>query len=200
MKFLFKGESLKSFSAALALLSVLVFSYQNRRVESHFDPFYVKLNSPSGELYLKDLKKGKITLIYFGFLACPDICPTTLSTMTSLFKNLPKEKLDKINFLFIDVDPERDTLEKMKIYVSHFHPKILPIIISLESLELFARYFGVAFMKIPLNSKMGYTIDHSTQIVVLSPEGKILTPILHSYSKQLIASQVNQLLRDYFNL
>lgn len=200
MKLLFSKESLKSFLAALVLVSVLFFSYQNRSKVTHFEPFLIELNSPIGNIRLEDFKKDKITFIYFGFLACPDVCPTTLSTMTSLFKNLSKEKLDKINFIFVGLDQERDSLEEMKTYVSHFHPKIIPVIVPAEMLESFARYFGVVFSKVPLKSQMGYTIDHSTQVVVLSPEGKILTPILHTYSKPLILSQVNQLLKDYFNL
>ena len=193
-------ESLKSFLAAFTLVGVLLFSYQKINSESSFDPFLTELNSQNGKVFLKDLKKDKITLLYFGFLACPDVCPTTLSTMTSLFKNLPKEKLDKINFIFVGLDQERDSLDEMKTYVSHFHPKIIPVIVPIELLESFARYFGVVFSKVPLKSQMGYTIDHSTQVVVLSPDGKILTPILHTYSKPLILSQVNQLLKDYFNL
>ncbi|NOT79056.1 MAG: SCO family protein [Bacteriovoracaceae bacterium] len=193
-------ESLKSFLAALTLVAVLLFSYQKINSESSFDPFSTELNSQDGKVFLKDLKKDKITLLYFGFLACPDVCPTTLSTMSSLFKNLSKEKLDKINFIFIGLDQERDSLDEMKTYVSHFHPKIIPVIVPIEMLESFARYFGVVFSKVPLKSQMGYTIDHSTQVVVLSPDGKILTPILHTYSKPLILSQVNQLLKDYFSL
>lgn len=200
MKFLFSKESIKSFFAAMALVIVLLFSYQNMRNETHFDPFIVQLNSPNGKVLLQDFKKDKITFLYFGFLACPDVCPTTLATMTSLFKNLSNEKLDKINFLFVGLDQERDSLDEMKTYVSHFHPKIIPVVVPIEKLESFARFFGVVYSKIPLKSQMGYTIDHSTQIVVLSPEGKILTPILHTYSKPLILSQVNQLLKDYFNL
>lgn len=200
MKFLLTKESFKSFFAAMALVSVLFFSYQNMKKENHFDPFIVQLNSPNGKILLQDLKKDKITFLYFGFLACPDVCPTTLATMTALFKNLSNEKLDKINFIFVGLDQERDSLDEMKTYVSHFHPKIIPVIVPSEKIESFARYFGVVFSKIPLKSKMGYTIDHSTQIVVLSPDGKILTPILHTYSKPLILSQVNQLLKDYFTL
>jgi len=200
MKSLFTKESFKSFLAALALISVLVFSYQSRLKKAQIDPFLIELISPKGVLHLNDLVKEKITLIYFGFLACPDVCPTTLSTMTSMFRELPPEKLDKINFIFVSLDPERDSLEKMKNYVSHFHPKILPAVVSLENLETFTHYFGISFIKVPLKSQMGYTIDHSTQIVVLSPDKKILTPILHSYTKPLILAQLNQLVKDYFKL
>ncbi len=200
MKILLTKESLKAFLAALTLIIVLSFSFKKMNEKKHFDPFLVEMNSPERSINLKDIKKDKITLLYFGFLACPDVCPTTLSTMTALFKNMPEEKLRRINFVFVTLDPERDTMDKMKTYVSHFHPKIIPVVIPLENLELFTQYFGIAFMKVPLKSQMGYTIDHSTQIVVLSPEGKILTPILHSYSKPLMISQINQLLKDYFNI
>ncbi len=200
MKALFSKESLKSFAAALILISVLVFSCQYKKQNKIYNPFTQELKTPVGVVNLKTLKENKITLLYFGFLACPDVCPTTLSTMTTVFKSLPQSKLDKINFFFISLDPERDTLLRMKEYAAHFHPKVMPAVLSLTDLELFTTYFGIAFLKVPLKSQMGYTIDHSTQVVVLSPEGKILTPILHSYTKLLLIGQINQLLKDYFNL
>lgn len=187
-------DHLKFAAATIGLMAVLIFSYLQLRGERNFNPFTHPLKSSTGTITLNDLKKdNKIILMYFGFLSCPDVCPTTLSSMSSVFKALPKEQLDRIEFLFIDLDPERDTMERMIKYSSYFHPKIRPVIMSLKELDQFTRFFGVVFMKIPLKSTMGYTIDHSTDIIVLSPEGKILQPIAHGSPKVVVLDQLNKI-------
>ena len=114
--------------------------------------------------------------------------------MTGVLKSLTKEKLDRIEFLFIDLDPEKDSMDKMKKYSSYFHSKIKPVLIAnLKELDLFTKYFRVAYMKVALKSKMGYTIDHSTDIIVLSPEGQILQRIAHGSKKNEIINQLNKL-------
>lgn len=187
-------NNLKFIAAILGLMGVLIFSYLQVRGERNFNPFTHPLKTATGTITLNDLKKeNQIVLMYFGFLSCPDVCPTTLSTMAGVFKSLPKEQLDRITFLFIDLDPERDTMERMVKYSSYFHLKIRPVIMSLKELDLFTRFFGVVFMKMPLKSTMGYTIDHSTDIIVLSPEGKMLQPIAHGSPKVVVLDQLNKI-------
>lgn len=178
-------------------MGALIFSYIQIRGERNYNPFSQSLKTADGGLTLGQLRaEKKIVLLYFGFLSCPDVCPTTLSLMSGVFKSLSKEQLDKIEFLFIDLDPEKDTLERMIKYSSYFHPKIIPAMLTLKELDLFTRYFGVVFMKIPLKSKMGYTIDHSTDIIVLSSEGKMLSSISHGAPKVVILDQLNKLLNE----
>lgn len=190
-------KNLKFIASTLALMGVLIFSYLQIRGERNYNPFMQSLKTSNGTLTLSQLRsENKIILMYFGFLSCPDVCPTTLSSMAGVFKSLPKEKLDRIEFLFIDLDPEKDTMERMVKYSSYFHPKIRPVMLNLKELDLFTRYFGVAFMKMPLKSTMGYTIDHSTDIIVVSPEGKILQPIAHGSPKVVILDQINKLFNE----
>lgn len=187
-------KNLKFIASTLALMAVLIFSYLQIRGERNYNPFAQPLKTSNGVLTLSQLRsENKFIFMYFGFLSCPDVCPTTLSSMAGVFKSLPKEQLDKIEFLFIDLDPEKDTMERMVKYSSYFHPKIRPVMLNLKELDLFTRYFGVAFMKMPLKSTMGYTIDHSTDIIVVSPEGKILQPIAHGSPKVVILDQINKL-------
>ncbi len=187
-------KNLKFIASTLALMAVLIFSYLQIRGERNYNPFSQPLKTSNGVLTLSQLRsENKFIFMYFGFLSCPDVCPTTLSSMAGVFKSLPKEQLDKIEFLFIDLDPEKDTMERMVKYSSYFHPKIRPVMLNLKELDLFTRYFGVAFMKMPLKSTMGYTIDHSTDIIVVSPEGKILQPIAHGSPKVVILDQINKL-------
>lgn len=190
-------KHLKFVASTLALMGVLIFSYLQIRGERNFNPFMQPLKTSDGTITLSQIRaEKKYTLMYFGFLSCPDVCPTTLSAMAGAFKSLPKEQLDRIEFLFVDLDPEKDTMERMVKYSSYFHPKIRPVMLDLKELDLFTRYFGVAFMKMPLKSTMGYTIDHSTDIIVVSPEGKILQPIAHGSPKVVILDQINKLFNE----
>lgn len=184
--------------SGVILLGALTFSYLKTQKESQFNPFTVNLNSPVKKITLRELNKDKIVLMYFGFLSCPDACPTTLSTIGAVFKDLPQEVLEKISFVFVDLDPERDSILRLKEYSAYFHPRILPVTLPLVELDLFTRYFGIAFMKVPLKSSMGYTIDHSTDIIVLSPEGKILDPIHHGSPKIVITNTIKKLFAENF--
>jgi protein SCO1/2 len=172
---------------------VLVFSFLKNQEKKNFDPFSLKLNTSLGVKTLSELNQNKTVLLYFGFLSCPDACPTTLSTMSAVFRELSEKQLDQITFLFVDLDPDRDTLLKLKEYTAFFHPKIIPISLNKSDLNLFTEYFGIAYMKVPLKSKMGYTIDHSTNIVMLSPDGKFLDPIEHGTPKNMILMRLKRI-------
>lgn len=187
----------KTILSTVALMAILIFSYLFTKKETEYNPFSLPLNTSKGVTTLSDLKKGKLTLMYFGFLTCPDACPTTLSTVGATFKEMTPAELEKINFLFVDLDPERDTLERLKEYAGYFHPKIISVSMPLKDLDPFTRFFGVVFMKVPLkNSKMGYTIDHSTGILVMNPDGKILPHIEHGTNKTVMLALLRKMLTE----
>lgn len=157
----------------------LFYSYQNNNKSQKNDHLNISLETPLGAKSIADFA-GKYNLVYFGFLTCPDICPTTLKTFSSVFKEMKNEELDNIQMLFIDLDPERDSLEGMKIYTSHFHSKIVPMRTNLENLKKITDAFGIYFKKVPLKeSNMSYTIDHSTGILYLDPKGNVISVIDH---------------------
>lgn len=193
-----KKEILKMALSTTALMTLLIFSYLYTKEQFQFNPMTFPLMTPNGETKLTDiLPNKKLTLLYFGFLSCPDACPTTLSMISSVFKELSASDLEKINFLFIDLDPERDTIEKLKEYSQFFHPLIIPISIPLKSLPHFTRYFDIAYMKVPLkNSAMGYTIDHSTHILMIDSKGKIISHIEHGSSKTLTMAIIKKQLME----
>lgn len=182
----------------ILLIVVLFFSYKQTEIKKNYNPLSQKMSVPSGMPTFEELSKNKLTVLYFGFLSCPDVCPTTLSEVTKIFKTFSPEKLNNMVFLFVDLDPERDSLEKMINYTSHFHSKITPAIVELKSLNLFTNSFGIVFMKVPLKSAMGYTIDHSTQMVMLSPDQKETQIILHDDSKDKKTATINSFYQKYF--
>ena len=188
-------ETLKTSLSVIVLMGLLIIPYLMSKKTRDFNPLTLKLNTGAAtHTTLNQVRENHdVILLYFGFLSCPDICPTTLSKMANVFKDLTPERRSKIALVFIDLDPDRDKIEDIKGYTAYFDPKIIPVSLNAESLDLFTRFFGIAFMKVPLKSEMGYTIDHSTDIIVLSKDSKVLAPISHNSPKTVITSQLNKI-------
>jgi protein SCO1/2 len=116
--------------------------------------------------------------------------------MSAVFKEIPTANLEKISFLFVDLDPERDTLQKLTEYTKFFHPQITPVALDLTNLDHFTKFFGISYTKVRLKSALGYTIDHSTDILVLSSEGKIIERIEHATPKNQIVLRLNKIISE----
>lgn len=115
---------------------------------------------------------GKWTVLSFGFTHCPDVCPATLAAFRDELNALPLNSRDRIQFVFITVDPERDTPEIFKKYVQGFHTAIRPVTGSLDEIKHFAGLVKATFAKEGLGEVGLYTMAHSPQYFVINPEGK----------------------------
>lgn len=138
------------------------------------------LNSSTGEVSLSDYK-GKLVAVYFGFMSCPDVCPTALSSLSAAIRSLDEDQQAKIQPLFISVDPDRDTLENMAAFTAYFHPSMKGLSADLPYLENLTRQYGAYFRHIPMkDSALGYTVDHTSRIYLIDQEGKLSTTIPHA--------------------
>ncbi|MNF62479.1 hypothetical protein D3C84_441610 [compost metagenome] len=117
-----------------------------------------------------DQFKDKWSLVFFGYTFCPDICPTTLAQMRELKGLLPQQAQDNLRFVFVSVDPNRDTPQQIKQYIGYFDPTFVGITGDLPTLQKLANAVSIPF--IPADtSKENYTVDHSGNLVVLGPDG-----------------------------
>lgn len=152
------------------------------------------LPSTKGTFHLKD-HRGKIILLYFGYTFCPDICPTTLSSVGQVLKKLNEDELKQVTTLFIGVDVKRDTLEKLTEYTEFFHPSIIGATGKADELKKIANSFGVNYViQKPEEGKEYYLVDHSTQLFILDREGKIADMIPHGEKVEDIYNN----LKSYF--
>ena len=117
--------------------------------------------------------------------------------MAHVFNELPKKNLDLITLIFVDLDPARDSLSKMTEYAHYFHPMIQSVSIDEKNLDLFTKSFGIAYMKVPLKSTMGYTIDHTTDIKMIAKNGELLDPFFHDDTKEMIRSRLLNITNQY---
>jgi protein SCO1/2 len=120
-----------------------------------------------------------VVLVYFGYTFCPDICPTSLAFASQALSALDKQELARTQMLFISVDPERDTLEKLKEYGAFFHPSILGLTGTPEAIADTAKQYGASYRKQETGSAGGYVVDHSSSTYVIDTNGKLVATLQH---------------------
>lgn len=121
----------------------------------------------------KDLR-DRWLLVFFGYTSCPDICPTTLSSITAVLEHLGSVAI-RVQPVFITVDPVRDTAEALRAYLAPFDPRIIGLTGSDEQIARATATFGARYFKLPGTGLEEYTIAHSALVYVIGPEGGIVT-------------------------
>lgn len=147
-------------------------------------PFSLK--DSAGEVFDLERLKGKWSVISIGYTSCPDICPNTLYKYQKIKKFLEKarpEMVEKTQFVFVSVDPHRDTEEKLSEYMAFFDPMFVGVTGTNGNLEDFTREVYAAF-EVPDTSKKGYDVVHSVSLHVISPEGKMVGVITAPYTAE----------------
>jgi len=129
------------------------------------------LQVSNGRTLGRDELAGHWTLVFIGFTSCPDVCPLTLAELAGAqrqWQALPETIRPRV--LFVSVDPERDTPERLGQYAHAFHPDTIAATTDLPALEAFTRSLSLVFAKVSVGRGGDYTIDHSAAIAVLDPE------------------------------
>lgn len=117
-----------------------------------------------------DALKGKWTWVFFGYTFCPDVCPTALATLRSTYQKLEEERPQVV---FVSVDPERDTLDKLQQYVKYFHEDFNAATGNDEALQILTNQLGVLYTKLPkTQAQEHYLVDHSGAIMLINPKGE----------------------------
>jgi protein SCO1/2 len=175
--------------AAMLVAAVLyVLPGETTRPSSVGGPF--RLLDHNGRVVTEANFKGRPFLVFFGFTHCPDICPTALFEMSEVLKRLGSDA-DKTAALFISVDPERDTPEKLKDYVSSFHPRVIGLTGTLAEIEAVAKAYRAYAKKVPLDGG-GYTVDHSAIVYLMDKEGRFVAPFNLKRSAEQAAADLKR--------
>jgi cytochrome oxidase Cu insertion factor (SCO1/SenC/PrrC family) len=135
---------------------------------------------------------GKFMLIFFGYTYCPDVCPTELQVMTAALDSLGEEA-DKVQPIFISIDPERDTPEILKSYVANFSPRLIGLTGTPEQVAAVAKIYRVYFAKAGNAQSTGdYLMDHSSIIYLMGPDGKFVKHMTYTTDVEALASQIKK--------
>lgn len=115
---------------------------------------------------------GKVTVVFFGYTQCPDVCPTTMLELAQIKKSLGQDG-DKIQGVFVTIDPERDTPAILKSYMGSFDPSFIALRGTLEQTAATAKEFKVFFAKVPGKTEGSYTMDHTAGSYVIDGRGRL---------------------------
>ncbi|MGB5834296.1 MAG: SCO family protein [Thiohalocapsa sp.] len=154
------------------------------------------LQSWRGPVALSDLR-GKVVLIYFGYTWCPDICPTSLAIISLALKQLTADERGQVRVLFVSVDPDRDTVDRLKTFAEYFDPAILGITGSAQQIADVARRYGAAYrLSGQGDSAMGYMVDHSSYTYVIDRDGRLVETLQHATPAERLVEVIRSQLGD----
>ena len=132
----------------------------------------VELVKANGETFRLSEQKGKIVLLFFGYTSCPDVCPTTLAELKQVMDKLG-DKTEQVQVVFVSVDPERDTPEKIQKYVEHFNSDFLGLSGSPDKLQIIWDNYGVFHERVESDSAFGYIINHTARTYLIDQNGNL---------------------------
>ena len=138
--------------------------------------------------------RGRTTLVFFGFTFCPDVCPSALQVVSAALDKLGP-KADRFVPLFISVDPERDTPMQLASYVQSFHPRLVGLTGTPAEIDAVVKAYRVYVRKVSdAKSTAGYTIDHTSLVYVMGPDGTYRTHFAHTTDANVMAERLAKLL------
>ena len=154
----------------------------------------IELTDQYGEPFSLEEIEGDVGLIYFGYTTCPDLCPTTLSDFSYVKEQLGDDA-DQVHFMFITVDPDRDSLDRIGQYLDFFDPEFIGLRGDEAATEEVKAAYGVYSEKVEYpESATGYLVDHTSLVYVIDRDGKLRLTYPYGFDPDLIVEDVEYLL------
>ena len=138
---------------------------------------------------------GKVVVVFFGFTQCPDVCPTAMAELADVKKLLGPDG-DKLQAVFITLDPERDTPEVLKAYMSNFDPAFIALRPTMAELPDFAKSYKVFYKKVEGRTASSYSMDHSAGSYVYDAKGQIRLYNRYGSGAEVLASDIKLLMKN----
>ncbi len=150
------------------------------------------LMSADGPVSLSDFR-GQYVFLYFGYMFCPDFCPTTMAKLAEVHRELGDDA-ERMQVVMISVDPERDTPDALAKYAAAFNPTFVGITGAKEEIDLVGEPFGLFYERHEGSAATGYLVDHSTRTYLIGPDGRALVAYPHDASAEAIMADLRWLL------
>jgi protein SCO1/2 len=148
------------------------YTYQGSLIDPPTPAADFELTDANGKPFRFSDQRGKTALIFFGYTDCPDVCPVTLTEFKRVRAGLGNQA-EQVNFIFITVDPERDTPERLKSHVANYDPNIIALTGSQAELEPVWKAYWVYREKVENDGATGYLIDHTARVYVVDKQGNL---------------------------
>ncbi len=186
--------------AALCALCIFLTGCENKPVFNSLDITGIqgygndfRLTDHTGKPRTMADFRGKVVVIFFGFTHCPDVCPTTLSEMRQVMQILGKDA-DRLQVLFVTLDPARDTPELLSKYVPSFNPTFLGLFGDKAATEKVTADFKIFYRVAAGKTPESYTVDHTAASLVFDPQGRLRLFINYGLGADKIAPDIKRLL------
>ena len=153
-----------------------------------------RLADHNGQLRSIQDFKGKAVIVFFGYTQCPDVCPTSMTELAEVKKLLGPDG-DKLQGIFVTVDPGRDTAEMLKAYMTNFDPSFLALIPTADQLPVVAKDFKVYYKRVEGKTPTSYTMDHSAGSYMYDPQGRLRLYNRYASGAPALAADVKLLLK-----
>ena len=152
------------------------------------------LTSDQGPVNLSD-HRGKVVLLFFGYTSCPDICPLSLARIGACLSSLEAKQAEQVSAMFITLDPERDTPQRMSRYAGFFHPGIVGLTGDAEAIEDVTGRYGIGYERsLAPESALGYSISHPDTILLIDAEGALVGEVAGGEGIETLRRKVLELL------
>ena len=153
-----------------------------------------ELTAPDGKPRRLADFRGKAVVMFFGYTQCPDVCPTTLAALAEAMKRLGPDA-DRVQVLFVTIDPERDTPALLSQYVPAFDPRFLGLYGDADATARTAKEFKILYQKAPGATAASYTMDHSAGTYVFDPQGRLRLYVNNGRGPDVFEHDIRELLR-----
>lgn len=153
----------------------------------------LNLSDQFGKARTLDEFKGKVSVVFFGYTQCPDVCPATLAELAQIKKSLGKDG-ERVQGIFVTLDPKRDTQEVLKAYMANFDPSFVALSGTPEQIKAAAQEFKVFFAISPGKTETSYTVDHTAGSFVFDARGKVRLFIRYGSGAEALAADLKALL------
>ncbi|MGX9416544.1 SCO family protein [Vibrio sp. RC27] len=156
-----------------------------------------ELTSLNGPVDSDDYK-GQTVVLYFGFLNCSEVCPSSMGVMSAAFSLLKPSSYEQVQGFFISVDPSRDDYESLYQFSQYFDKRILGLTGTQEEVDVVTDNYGVYVDIVSMESSvLDYTVDHSSRFFVLDPNGGLVDAMSHSTTPTELASRIERVVKQY---
>jgi protein SCO1/2 len=171
------------------------YTYQGSYIDPPLPAADFSLDSTDGTVFRLSEKRGQVVLLFFGYTHCPDVCPTTLLDFRQVKASLGAEA-GKVDFIFVTVDPERDTIEHLGSYVTRFDPSFIGLSGNFDEMQTVWDAYGVYRDVQDMGSAAGYLIDHTARVYVIDQSGDLTLTFPFGMESESMAEDIRHLVEE----
>ena len=168
-------------------------SWRTKDISGLMPALEFELTDENGRTVSAEQYRGRLTLLFFGFANCPDVCPTTLARLASASSKLPERVQERLRVLFVSVDPARDSPEKLRRYTKAFGPEFIGLTGSKDALDALTRRYRVTYGYGEKDQAGNYQVSHSSAVFAFDREGEARLLIRDSDSIEAVTADLQQL-------